>query len=101
MDDTHQAVGDGADIAGEPAVADNFEEQIDEDGVHADDGEEFEPPARGAWSSRRLMADIDPPIAECQDEEAPTQGDDGEAAGGDAFDDGREAGIIHEIAEDE
>ena len=59
------AIRYSGDIPREPAVAHDLEEKIDKDGVHADDGKELQAAA--------MVAEIDPPIAEGQDEQAIAQ----------------------------
>jgi hypothetical protein len=48
-----------------------------------------------------VVPQIDPPIAEGQDEQAIAQRDQDERAGGDPFDDRGDAGQIEEIAEEQ
>ena len=61
----HQSVGDGAGVGGEPAIAHDLEEKVDEDRVHADDGKKFQAAA--------MVADVDPPVADGEDQQGPAE----------------------------
>ena len=58
-------IGYSADIPRKPAVANDLKEKIDKNRIHADDGKELQAAA--------MVAEIDPPIAKGQDEEAVAQ----------------------------